>query len=823
MITISRLHVRDIRAIEDFDLRIPLRGRYLIDAAAGMGKTSIILGLRLALTGSVPQLAAADIIRSAKESAQVELELSDGRDRIQIQRKFSATGQSANAIAMQGLGRVRAEGPDQVQALLNDFFAYPPTQVAEFFLWGTPLKDPGSPLAADRSYLQKAASKLAGDQEMERAIASARGAVKRSHDSKRHRELVARRLRLRREWANQSLAVIAPELRAARNEADGAREELARLRRQLTEVETLGKLGGRSGQIYAAAGQIIEQSVILDRACQRLRLLHDIATEPDGGESELMKVRARVGRLRSAHEALSEALTMEAQSTGEMNDAGSTGAVLSRLVDLRSEGAVLESARRSYARWSELTEQIEAAAPARVASRFALENPAAEDPVRLSADLRILERDMTAQGIEIPDSLARARQLASGEASKEDIADLEQLLRAPPAASEPAPKSELRERAAAARERAATMLFGLDLPTEMPQVERSLTTAESEIARLEEIANNPPALVAHTQELEAEIVRIRALLEQGREQLCQLAPHEGLADYELDLDRIAALRKSVLADAEERDLVEIAPNPALERRLGHARRRTAQLETRVSKLEAGASEAAGIIDKELEAALVEARDHRPDDSRKRQLESEIERLESELSHVDDSLRAVGDDDIDLLAEADTAQVERNLTRLQQRQRVRAKLAAALRGMDSQLGNQTAMRTLQNARNMLPQFSGGQFFDLRLTADGSIELWDESARSWVGAAQCGSAIHEQTSLLLWLARAVTHSTPDLLGVPGFCVLDDPGAMTTARLSQVLAETFVENPLLDSIPQIVVLSERPAFAEAGFTRLHSLGPT
>ncbi len=821
MITIGRLRVHNLRAIADLDLRFPLRGRCLVDAAAGMGKTSIILGLRLAITGAVPNPAVGDLIRSGTGAAQVELELSDGRDRLQIRRKFSATEHTATATAMQGLGKLRAEGPEQVQALLEEFFAYPPSQVADFNLWSTSGGFRRSPLTADRSYLQKAAAKLAGNREMERAIAAARGAVKRSHDTKRHRELVARRLRLLREWASQSLASIAPQLRSARDDADGARDELSRLQRQLTEVETLGKLGGRSGQVYAAAGQIIEQSGVLDRVCQRLRLLQDIATEPDGGESELIKLRARAGRLRTAHQGLTEALSLEAKAAGDSIDSDSTGAVLSKLVDLRTEGAVLETARRAYARWCELTEQISGAAPARVSSRFALGNLASEDPVRLTAELRMREREMAEKGIEVPDSLERARQLASSDAG-EAIADLEQMLRAPAPADAPSAKAELRERAVRERERAATMLFGLELPAEFPQVERSLAAAEAEIARLEHMANDPPALIAHTQELEAEIVRVRALLEQGREQLCQLAPDEGFEDYELDLDRVAALRKSVLIDTGERETVDVSPNPALERRLGHARRRNTQLDAKVSRLEGDAREAAAVLDKELEAALLESRDLQANDSRKRQLESEIERLETELGQLDDSIRAVTEGDTGLLEEVDIKQAGHNLSRLQKRQRVRAKLAAALRGMDSQLGKQTTMRTLQNARNLLPHLSGGQFFDLRIAQDGSIELWDESARSWVGSDHCGSAIHEQTSLLLWLARVVTHSAPDLVGVPGFCVLDDPGALTTARLRQVLAETMAGNPLLDSIPQIVVLSERSAFADSGFTRLHSLGP-
>ncbi len=54
MITIARLRICNLRAVADFDLRIPMRGRFLIDAGAGMGKTSVVLGLRLALTGAAP-------------------------------------------------------------------------------------------------------------------------------------------------------------------------------------------------------------------------------------------------------------------------------------------------------------------------------------------------------------------------------------------------------------------------------------------------------------------------------------------------------------------------------------------------------------------------------------------------------------------------------------------------------------------------------------------------------------------------------------------------------------------------------------------------
>lgn len=824
MITIARLRICNLRAVADFDLRIPMRGRFLIDAGAGMGKTSVVLGLRLALTGAAPGLTNGDLIRSGSDSARVELELSDGRDRLRLRRAFSATRQSASAWASNGIGEIRVDGPDQVAALLADFFAYPLTQISDFFLWNSPADLRESALAADRGYLQRAAARLAGGGDLEEAVTSARDAVRRSHDSKRHRELVARRLRLLREWAGQALAVIAPALAAAREEAGSARDELARLKRQLTEVETLGKLGGRSGQIYAAAGQIIEQSQSLDRACARLRLLHDMATEPDGGESELIKLRARANRLRSARESLTEALSLEARGASQAVESGSsTGATLSRLVELRDGNAVSESARRAYARWCRLSEQISIVAPAGIASRFAL-GSAGEDPVRLKAELRILEREMERQGIQVPATPDQARQLATGQAA-ESIADLEEMLRTPLAVDETESggvAGDFAERGAALRDQAATMLFGLDLPLDLAQIERSLTAAESEIARLEHMANDPPALIAHTQELEAEIARIRAVLEKGREQLAQLAPEEGFEDFGLDLDRVAALRKSVLESSSDRDAMEVSPNPVLERRLAHARRRAAHLDGKVSTLEADAREAAGVLDMELDPALVEARDRAADESRKRQLEVELEAVEGELGRLGESLRMTTGGGDGPPVEGDVRQAELNLDRLQQRQRIRAKLAATLRAMDSALADRVGSRTLQNARNLLPQLSGGQYFDLRVAAAGSVELWDESSHSWIGAAQCGSAVYEQTSLLLWLARALTHGAPGMAGIPGFCVLDDPGALTTERLRQLLADTLVRNPLLDSIPQVLVLSERSAFAEAGFSRLHTLEP-
>jgi hypothetical protein len=825
MITIARLRIRNLRAVTNFDLRIPMRGRFLIDAAAGMGKTSIVLGLRLALTGAAPGLAVGEIVRSGSDSALIELELSDGRDRLRLRRAFSRTDRSASARVSRGLSEIRADGPDQVEALLTEFFAYPLNQISDFFLWNSPDDIQQTALAADRGYLLRTASRLTGDSDLVKAVAAARGAVKRSHDSKRHRELVARRLRLLREWAGQALAVTAPALAAAREEADSVRAELARLQRQLTEVETLGKLGGRSGQIYAAAGQIIEQSHTLDRACGRLRLLHDMATEPDGGESELIKLRARASRLRSAQESLVEAISLESRGAGQVVDPGeSTGAMLSRLVELRDGNAVPESTRRAYARWCRISEQINVETPAGIASRFALGGAGAEDPVRLKAELRILEREMASQGIDVPATPEQARQLASGE-DGESIAGLEDLLRTPAATDDAESGGDpggATARAAELRDRATTMLFGLDLPLDLAQIERSLTAAESEIARLDHMANDPPVLIAHTQELESEIARIRALLEKGREQLLQLAPEEGFEDFGLDLDRVVALRKSVLESGSEGDAVEIPSNPVLERRLSHARQRAARLDEKVAALESDARQAAAVLDAELEPALVEAREREPDEARKRQLESELEGVEGELGRLDDSLQAITEGESGPLEEVDIRQAELNLVRLQQRQRIRTKLAATLRGMDATLADRVSKRTLQNARNLLPQLSGGQFFDLRVAGGDSIELWNESARSWIGAAQCGSAVHEQASLLLWLARALTHGAPGMVGIPGFCVLDDPGALTTERLRQLLADTLVRDPMLDSIPQVLVLSERSAFAEAGFSRLHSLDP-
>ena len=815
MVTISRLTVRNIRAIGAVELVLPLRGRILIGAVYE-GKTSMVLAMRLALQGLASGLAVDDLIAYGSRTGQVELELCDGQNVLQIKRQISSSGENVRVNLRQGLAQASADNPAAGQELIGRMFAYPVDQVCEFFMWSSASAQSCDCLAADRTYLRRVLDRLDGDAEIEQAIGKARSAVALAHDSRQHRELATRRLRLRRQLASQSLAGLAPQLRAARDELQVAESELEQAESQLSKESTTTRLGGRDGEIFAAACELVDLAQALDDACAQLRILHDLATDADGGEAELIRLRAKAGRLKSARDAMAEAFAKDVEIAGGESAANQVGAMLSDLVDLRT---FENGGAEIYARWIDLSERASVSTRVSGMSRFDLadeSSPAADGPI---GQLQRLEQEMLGQGLRIPNSPDEARELLNRDAG-ELIEHIEQELRRTGERPARDQSRRLRAEGDSALERAHTILFGLNIPTNSEAVEQAIHAVLEEIENLERLAEDPEALAIRTHALETDIVRIRQILDKRRSRLCELEPNAGLDGYELVLDRVEALRDSACRSEGAPDGAATAPDPVLDRKVLRARQRREQARRKLSDLESEATVAAREIDMELQAALYEAAGQPHDRELHRRLQLDIRRLDSQIAKLDAEIENASAIDRRPAYQVDANEAQNKLDQLQGRRRRRRKLAAAVRAMDQKLGDRAVAQTLQNARNLLPRLSAGKYFDLRVEADCSLRLWDEAAQDWISSGQFGSGLTHQSELLLWLARAVTHSGNSVPGLPGFCILDEPGAVTSEQLRGVLGGALVEDGLLAAIPQMLVLSGNPTFERCGFKRLAQL---
>ena len=815
MITITRLAIRNVRAISTLDLNLPPRGNFLIDAPAE-GKTSVALAMRLALQGPTRGQELDDLIRHGSQSAEVELELRDGPKTLRIARQIGRGRHAAQARLTAGLTEGKADRPEAVNALASEFFAYPLEQVADFFVWSSVSASRSWPLAADRSYLMRAAGGNNDGTAAARALGHARSKVAQIHESKRHRELITKRLRLRRQLAGEELVELAPALARARTEFETAEAELKQLDCELAKKRQQAMLTGRAAETFKVTTEIIDQAEALDKLRAKLRMLNNLATNVDGGEAEFIRLRAKAGRVATAHAALVEAEQLNAQAADANIQRGRVGEVLSELVELRT-GSLQEVSEERYRRWIDLTEQVSSAALAGVSARFDLGGPDAADPVRMKAQLRQLELEMTEGGLEIPVSIDQARQFLT-ENEPDQILRLESELESPAIPSDESFAREFRSRATTAHERAATMLFGLNLPPDRRLVESRLSQIDQEIEELERLAADPQLLVEQIRAHELEIVRRRKLLDQGREELAQREPDAGFEHFELDLDSVISLRDQSTADV---SLHPAPADPALIRMMQRCQQRCKRAASTVDEHESRIKAAARQLDLDPVSALAKAAQQRARPDRRRQLQMELKRLETKIASLAASVAKPSGNGRHPVDEDDVELAERNLERLQRRVERRRQLDPSIRGLDKGLGLRAAERTIQNARNLLPRVSDGRYFDLQVEPNGTIRLWDEDAEDWIGAGQFGSSLRDLSELVIWLSRAVTHSGTSISGMPGFCLLDDPGALIAEPLQHVLADALDSDPMLNAIPQMLMLSGRRSFTAAGFEPLCVLG--
>lgn len=339
-----------------------------------------------------------------------------------------------------------------------------------------------------------------------------------------------------------------------------------------------------------------------------------------------------------------------------------------------------------------------------------------------------------------------------------------------------------------------------------------------EIARIDERLRNLDGYAARLRRLETELdsiqtrrSEIRSNAAQRVDRLNELWTETSLSEFpdgqELDM----------LADIV--DAAGVAPDPV------EISGRLAEISARIADLEPLLEDRNATHDKTLNALTLMAADAGvrpdPDDVEgslssalpdlaqgsvhdEYRIETEIASLQMKISgarvEVQSRESAIGLSWRDLDADSSATEVER----LERETTIRQQAAQIAAKADAGVVRQTAARAEYVGRELLPEFVGGRYFDLRRQPSGAAEVWDERGGCWLPVAAASAGLRQQVELVLRLAGSSAALVPAAAGTPGFLFIDDPVSLTDRPRRHRIVQALTSGAIRDVFRQVFVFS-------------------
>ncbi len=123
-------------------------------------------------------------------------------------------------------------------------------------------------------------------------------------------------------------------------------------------------------------------------------------------------------------------------------------------------------------------------------------------------------------------------------------------------------------------------------------------------------------------------------------------------------------------------------------------------------------------------------------------------------------------------------------------------------------------TERNLRFLLPLLTADRYHDARITEDYRIEVWDQTANSYVAKSIFSGGTRDQFSLALRLAFALATLPQELGTTPGFVFLDEPLSSFDSQRPRALVDLLTRGHIAANFMQIFVIAHTRSFDPAAF---------
>ena len=146
--------------------------------------------------------------------------------------------------------------------------------------------------------------------------------------------------------------------------------------------------------------------------------------------------------------------------------------------------------------------------------------------------------------------------------------------------------------------------------------------------------------------------------------------------------------------------------------------------------------------------------------------------------------------------------------------VKRRAVRIVTGVRLQMVAKVLPNTERNLRFLLPLLTADRYHDARITEDYRIEVWDQTANSYVAKSIFSGGTRDQFSLALRLAFALATLPQELGTTPGFVFLDEPLSSFDSQRARALVDLLTRGHIAANFMQIFVIAHTRSFDPAAF---------
>tara|TARA_B100001123_G_scaffold448358_1_gene608950 strand:+ start:2194 stop:4899 length:2706 start_codon:yes stop_codon:yes gene_type:complete len=119
------------------------------------------------------------------------------------------------------------------------------------------------------------------------------------------------------------------------------------------------------------------------------------------------------------------------------------------------------------------------------------------------------------------------------------------------------------------------------------------------------------------------------------------------------------------------------------------------------------------------------------------------------------------------------------------------------------------RTVEIARQILPEITVSKYFDIRVNSDCDIQIWDEELKDWISVRTLAFAVQKQIELAIHMASSVAFAESNGNSKPAFMVLDDPVPSADPERRVGMLNTVTKLPFSTFFPQLIIMGINGAY--------------
>lgn len=191
------------------------------------------------------------------------------------------------------------------------------------------------------------------------------------------------------------------------------------------------------------------------------------------------------------------------------------------------------------------------------------------------------------------------------------------------------------------------------------------------------------------------------------------------------------------------------------------------------------------------------------------LRSRLSGTESELSVHEARAKKLEDKLGITRFQVDTSLVMAEKNDLEQTVRDRKIAVQIVSGARRRIAARALPRTVEIARQILPEITVSKYFDIRVHSGRDVQIWDEQLKDWISVRALAFAVQKQIELAMHIASAIAFAEANGNSRPAFMVLDDPVPSADPERRIGMLNTVAKLPLSAFFPQLIVLGIRGAY--------------